>query len=359
MARTRVLVVEDSLTVRKYLVEVLSADPELEVVGEAVDGRQAIELCQALRPDVMTLDIVMPNLNGLETTCHVMATMPTPILIVSGSLNRGEAFKTCEALAAGAVDVLEKPSSAIESPEWERKLCAAVKMVARIKVIRHPGRRLRPLDPALPARSPSAPVANSKAYRVVAIGASTGGPGAVLQILRGLDASFPLPILLVLHIGEPFGPSFVEWLASQSPLPVMAAEHGMILPPRGTGCVIVAPPGQHLLVVGDRLHLSRAPERHACRPSVDVLFESVAASHGATALGCLLTGMGRDGAEGLLAMKQAGSLTIAQDEASSVVFGMPREAIQLGAATVTMPPPRIAQTLIAYSQAKPSERRMP
>ncbi|MBO9539785.1 chemotaxis-specific protein-glutamate methyltransferase CheB [bacterium] len=354
MARTRVLVVEDSLTVRKYLVEVLSADPELEVVGEAADGVAAIALCESLRPDVITLDIVMPRLNGLETTCHVMAHCPTPILIVSGSLNRGEAYETCEALAAGAVDVLEKPNGALASKEWERKLCAAVKLVSRIKVIRHPLGRLRAASrtPALPNT-----LAPRKTPRLVALGASTGGPGVIREILEGLDPSFSLPILLVLHIGEPFGASFVEWLASFSPLPVKAATDGMLLP--FSGCVIVAPPGRHLVATPEGLRLTEAPARHACRPSVDVLFESVAKTYGEGAIGCLLTGMGRDGAEGLLAIKQAGGHTIAQDEASSVVFGMPREAIKLGAAAVTLPPFRIAQTLQAFSIAQAPDRRFP
>jgi two-component system chemotaxis response regulator CheB len=184
--------------------------------------------------------------------------------------------------------------------------------------------------------------------RVVALGASTGGPGALREVLRQLPASFPLPVVIVMHIGEPFGAMIAEWLNSQSALTVRPARHEEPLPPPGQGVVLLAPPDHHLVLAEGRLHLSRAPERHSCRPSVDVLFESIAREVGDQALGCLLTGMGRDGAAGLLAMRQAGARTIAQDEATSVVFGMPREAIQLGAAQAVLPIGEIGRTIRAY-----------
>lgn len=364
------LVVEDSLTIRRHIVEALEADPDLEVVGEADDGPEAIALCQRLRPDVMTLDMVLRTTSGLEVTEHVMAHCPTPILIVSASMNRGEVWNTFDALSAGAVDVLDKAGADHEEPDatWEQRLVRTVRLVSRIKVITHVRKRLglpggppiraRPPSPAAGSLMAAPPVAGVQARsapagpvapRLVAIGASTGGPGAVIDILRGLPAGWSLPILLVIHIGAPFGASFIEWLAGQTSLRVRAATDGAPLPPPGTPGVIMAPPDQHLVVEGARLRLSSGPERHSCRPSVDVLFESLAREVGGAAIGCLLTGMGRDGAAGLLAMRRAGSPTIAQDEASSMVWGMPREAVLLGAAAQVLPLDRIAPALEALT----------
>ena len=348
--RVRVLVVEDSLTVRKRIVEVLSSDGGLEVVAEAAEGREAIALCERLRPDVITLDMVLGESNGVEVTEHVMAYCPTPILIVSASLNRGEVFKTFDAMAAGAVDVLEKPNGdALYDAGWEVRLVATVKRVSRIRVITHPRARLTQRLPIRRARPEQ-----GSALRAVAIGASTGGPAALVELLRGLPGSFPLPILLVIHIGRPFGDMFAEWLDSQSSLRVRMVSDGTPLPEVGEAGVLMAPADQHLVLRGTRLYLSSEPERHSCRPSVDVLFESVARELGPRSIGCLLTGMGRDGAAGLLAIRHAGGLTLAQDEASSVVFGMPREAIQLGAAQHVVALQRVAGTLLELAGAIPS-----
>ncbi|MBI3271901.1 MAG: chemotaxis-specific protein-glutamate methyltransferase CheB [Planctomycetes bacterium] len=372
MRKIRALVAEDSVTVRKRLVEVLGADPELEVVGEAEDGRQAIELCKSLRPDVVTLDMMLPIMSGLAATEYIMAYFPTPILIVSSSTNRGELFRTYEALAAGAVDVLEKPLGNELDDDWERKLVSTVKLVSRIKVITHPRARLaesvraRYAGDAAGARAEPASAPGSSAGvpgwpqrgrpRLIAIGASTGGPGALLEILRELDAGFPLPILLVLHIGTAFGTALAEWLDGQSSLPVAFAVDGEPLPAAGVGRVIMAPPDRHLVLRQGRLRLTSEPLRHSCRPSVDELFESVARELGSASAACLLTGMGRDGADGLLAIHRAGGVTLAQDEATCVVFGMPREAILLGAAGRVLPLPQIAPSLLAIAQGKDLRR---
>jgi len=357
MKKTRVLVVEDSLTVRKRLVEALNGDPELEVVGEAEDGKTAIELCQRLRPDVITLDMMLPVMSGLAATEYVMAYWPTPILIVSSSTNRGELFKTYEALAAGAVEVLEKPTGEESDDQWDRTLTSTVKVVARVKVITHPRAKFgakplfgRPLSPPVTSAVPK--------LRLIAIGASTGGPGAIVEILRGLPPAFRLPIVLVLHLGQPFANTFAEWLDGQSPMRVAYARHGDPLPRVGEGRVIMAPADRHLIVNDGRLLLTNGPERHSCRPSVDVLFESLAREMGAECVACVLTGMGRDGAEGLRAIRQAGGATFAQDEETSVVFGMPRAAIELGAAGGVLPLHQIAPALIGLAGYSESRERL-
>jgi two-component system, chemotaxis family, protein-glutamate methylesterase/glutaminase len=329
--RIRVLVVEDSPTVRKHLIDILASAPDIEIVGEADDGKRAIEICQRVRPDVITMDMMMGLMSGLAATEYIMAHFPTPILVVSASINRGELFKIYDALAAGAVDVLEKPTGLEDAGVWERRFIDMVKLVSRIPVITHPRGRLSGIAAGklTGARISSGSTVNQ--LNVVAIGASTGGPGAVREILRSLPAQFRTPILLVLHINEPFGTAFADWLDAQTSRRVTYARDGMGVA-SAAGQVVVAPADRHMFVREGLLHLSRGPERHSCRPSIDVLFESVAVEYGAGAVACLLTGMGRDGAQGLLKIRQAGGVTIAQDEATSVVYGMPREAALIGAA---------------------------
>jgi two-component system, chemotaxis family, protein-glutamate methylesterase/glutaminase len=348
----RVVVAEDSLTVRRRLVEVLSEDPEIEVVGEAADGRQAIEACQRLRPDVVTMDMMMPVMTGVAAAEYIMAYCPTPILVVSASTNRGELFRTYDALAAGAIDVLDKPLGSEPDGMWEARLRRAVKLVSRIKVITHPRAKLAlathgaPAAPVAPPPSAAARRAPRNPARLVAIGGSTGSPAAIVKILCALPAGLPAPILLVIHINEPFGAAFAEWLDGQTALRVRYARDGE-RPHDARGTVLMAPPGRHLVVRGGVLHLTGGPERHSCMPSVDVLFEAVAADGAHDVLACLLTGMGRDGAQGLAAIQRAGGATIAQDEATSVVFGMPREAILLGAADRVLPVQQIGPAILA------------
>ena len=349
MKRLRVLIVEDSLTVRKRLCEVLAADAEIEIIGEAADGKEAIRLCQARRPDVITMDMMLPVMSGLAATEYIMAHCPTPILVVSSSFNRGELFKTYEALAAGAVDVLEKPRGDELEGAWEQRFISLLKLVARIRVITHLRGRLgtsSPINHTAVAVDKTSGASAPGSYQVIAIGASTGGPRAIVEVLRALPREVSLPILLVLHISEPFGASFAEWLDGQTQRRASYARDGESIA-AATGRIVMAPPQRHLLVRAGRLYLSADPERHSCRPSVDVLFESLAREYGAAGIACLLTGMGRDGAAGLLAIRNAGGLTIAQDEASCVVYGMPREAAELGAARQVLPLADIAPALAA------------
>lgn len=353
MPRIRVLVVEDSVTIREHLVDALSAVPEIEVVGKAPDGKIAIELCQKLRPDVMTLDMVIPVLSGLAVTEYVMAYCPTPILIVSASTNRGEVYRTYDALAAGAVDVLEKPCGTEMDRAWEDTFISAIKLVSRIKVITHVRGRLQNGSTPSTNQAMWKPPATG-AYRLAAMGASTGGPAALMTILRGLPPDFPLPILIVNHIGDKFGPLLADWLDSQSAIRVSCAVDGELLPEVGSGRAILAPPGWHIVLLRGRVYLTKDPERHSCRPSVDVLFESVAREIGNRGIACLLTGMGKDGAAGLLAVRQAGGRTMAQDEATSTIFGMPYEAIRIGAAERVVGLPEVAPALVALAGGRAS-----
>lgn len=357
MSPTRVLIVEDSVTIRMRLRDVLEADADIEVVGLAENGKRAIELCEALRPDVITMDMMLPVMSGLAATEYIMAHCPTPILVVSASMNRGELFKTYEALSAGAVDVLEKPNGKDPHGNWEHELRSSVKLVARIRVITHLRSRLGGsgrTDLHTTTTHPVAPLSTSTEYDVVAIGASTGGPAAIVQVLRDLPRDFPLPLLVVIHISEPFGRMFAEWLDGQTNRRVAYAHDGQPLH-EARGRVVMAPPDHHLTVRNGVLHLDSGPPRHSCRPSVDVLFESIAKEYGSRAGACLLTGMGTDGAAGLRAIHEGGGVTLAQDEATSVVYGMPREAALLGAAQHILGIDSIGRTLARLTHSADGE----
>ncbi|GAA2688962.1 chemotaxis-specific protein-glutamate methyltransferase CheB [Actinoplanes palleronii] len=346
----RVLVVEDSLTMRHHLREALAEDPEIQVVGEASTGEQAVEMTGRLRPDVITMDMMLPGISGLQATEHIMAEHPTPILVVS-SADRRELFSTYNALAAGAVDVMEKPRGDESDGDWSPRLRRTLRVVSRIRVITHPRARLDGRVDAATVATPVPAVAAATrplagSLSLVAVGASTGGPGALTELIRGLPADFRTPVLCVQHIAasEQFAVAFSDWLAGQTGRRVRYAQDGE--PVRAlTNQVLLAPPDRHLYVRDHVLHLSDGPPRHSCRPSVDVLFESVATEYGQAAAGCLLTGMGRDGAAGLLAMRNRGAITFAQDEMSCTVYGMPREAALLGAAVHILPPARISARL--------------
>ena len=361
--RIRVVVVEDSLTVRRRLVDALASDPQFEVVGEGETGKDAIELCLRLRPDVMTIDMMMPVMTGLAATEYIMAYCPTPLLIVSASINRGEALRTLDALAAGALDVLDKPRAEEAGDDWERRYRSAVRTASRVKVITHPRAKLGlPRQPVLRARAadpePPAPLAGT-GYDLVAIGASTGGPQALMRLLPALPPDFRLPILLVMHLDARFDASFSEWLGGLSRIPVRLAVDDMPLPLPGRTGILIAPADRHLVVSDGRLRLNRQPERNSCRPSIDVLFESLAQSLAPRVIACLMTGMGRDGASGLLQLRESGAMTLAQDEASSVVFGMPAEAIRLGAASSVLPLERFAPVLTRLAHPASGGQALP
>lgn len=340
----RVLVVEDSTVVRQFLVHILESDPDLLVVGTAADGEAALEAVERMRPDVVTMDIHMPRMDGFDAARRIMETHPTPIIIVSGTLNLAETTNAFRAMEAGAVAVLPRPAGVGHSDQQASAahLVQTVKLMAEVKVVRR-WARPRPADVAPPASVGPDVKAPATGVAVVAIGASTGGPPVLQTILSQLEPSFPVPVLVVQHIAAGFTEGLVEWLGQSSKLPVrLAAQGENILP----GHVYVAPDGFHLKVTaGRKVWLSSEGPENGLRPSVAALFRSVAKVYGIQATGVLLTGMGKDGAAELKLMREQGAVTIAQDRESSVVHGMPGHAISLNAAAYILSPEKIPQAL--------------
>lgn len=340
----RVLIVEDSDVVREFLGFMLSTDPEICVVGTARDGKEAVDAVKRLRPDVVTMDVNMPRLNGFDATRQIMEDNPVPIVIVTASWDPKEVETTFRALEAGALTAILRPKG-IGHPEHEttaKGLVQTVKLMSEVKVVRRLSSFQR--KPAVPpVTPPSRQVALDT--MIVAIGTSTGGPIALRTVLSGLPRDLPVPVLIVQHMASGFIQGFVEWLSQASGFPVhVATDKERPLP----GHAYVAPDGLQMGVDSlNRIVLSGDEPENGLRPSASYLFRSVADVYGRSAIGVLLTGMGTDGAKELKSMKDGGALTIAQDKESSVVHGMPGEAINLGAATYVLPPDSIAEMLIA------------
>ncbi|HEX2769025.1 MAG TPA: chemotaxis-specific protein-glutamate methyltransferase CheB [Geobacteraceae bacterium] len=341
----KVLIVDDSASTRMFLQQMFSADPELVVVGTANNGIEAIAEAERLAPDVITMDIDMPQMNGLDATRRIMETRPTPIIILSGVLDTAEVVSSFRALEAGAVAALLKPRGA-GHPDHEREVGAliqTIKLMSEIKLVRR-WPLLKKGEPAFPATE-TVQIKTPTPPRVVAVGASTGGPVVIRDILAGLGKEFTLPVLIVQHMAAGFIRGFAEWLTLSSGTPVHIASQSERLIP---GHAYMAPDGYHLLAdTGERIKLSDSAPENGLRPAVSALFRSVANVYGNSAIGVLLTGMGRDGVDELLLMKEKGAVTIVQDQASSVIYGMPAEAVKLGAALYTLPPGKIAAMLVA------------
>ncbi|MDD5209176.1 MAG: chemotaxis-specific protein-glutamate methyltransferase CheB [Elusimicrobiales bacterium] len=334
----KVLIVDDSRVAQEFLAHILASDPSVQVAGVANNGEEALEMTRIKRPDVITMDIHMPGMDGFEVTRSIMETLPTPIVMVSASSTATEVASSFRMLEAGALALILRPPG-IGQPGHEaaaRELVLTVKLMSEIKVIR----RIRPAARA-GLSGPAAQAAGE--IQLVAIGASTGGPPALHKILSALPRDLAAPVLIVQHIAAGFTAGFVEWLGGASSFPVHIAAQGETPLP---GHAYVAPDGFHMGVSGGpRIELSDQAPENGLRPSVNHLFRSVARVLGPRAVGVLLTGMGRDGADELKTMKDKGAVTIAQDEASSVVHGMPGEAVKLGAATYILPPEGIASML--------------
>lgn len=353
MDKVRVLVVDDSALVRKLLSSMLDADPDIEVVGTAADPLIAREKIKQLDPDVLTLDVEMPRMDGLTFLENLMRLHPLPVVMVSSLTERG-AEVTLRALEIGAVDFFAKPNSDLSRnlSDSAQEICAKVKLAARMrsrmpmhgaKADTHAGIQASIAPPRALGGSMGG------AQRIVAVGASTGGTEAIRMLLQGMPPDAPA-MLITQHIPAAFSAPFAARMNQYSAMRVCQAEDGQ---PIQRGHAYIAPGGQHLLVLWDgarylcRLHDGPQVNRH--KPSVDLLFRSVAASVGAAAIGVLLTGMGDDGANGLLEMRDHGAPTLVQDEASSVVWGMPGAAWKLGAADEQLPIGQIAARVLALS----------
>jgi two-component system, chemotaxis family, protein-glutamate methylesterase/glutaminase len=340
-AKIRVLIVDDSPSVRMMLEQIFSSDPAFEVAGHAGDGAEAVAAVERLAPDVVTMDILMPVMNGLDATRMIMERHPVPIVIVSGNLDAEEVLTSFYAIEAGALAALPKPRGGTH-PEHAADvamLLQKVKLMSEIKVVKRWPRTgvIKPQQPVSCAPDEQSPP------RVVAIGASTGGPVAINTILSSLKPDFALPVLIVQHMAPGFIRGFADWLSLASRLPVQLASHGECLL---SGHVYIAPEGYHMEVTRTgQIALNRDAPENGQQPSVSHLFHSCAAVFGRNAVGILLTGMGDDGARELKLMKNQGAVTIAQDRESSIIYGMPGEAVKLGAASFILPLGRIVEYL--------------
>ena len=344
----RVMIVEDSLVVRGLLAHIVSRDPRLALAAVVETGEEAVREVHRVRPDVISMDIRLPGMDGLEATRRIMSERPTPIVVIAGSVEDGALSISMNALRAGALSVVEKPVG-LASAGYEaiaQSICTQLYIMSQVPVIRRrnmsgdrPSERGPDRQPVFregdnPARRPS----------LIAIAASTGGPPALAKVLGALPRDFPIPVLLVQHMGAPFMQGFANWLDGVTTLGVEIARHGE--PPR-PGRVYVAPGDRHLRVGRDGAMLvgGDAPIGGQ-RPSATALFASLAETIGPRSLGVLLIGMGEDGARGLLALREAGGFAITEDETTAVVFGMPGAAARMGASSVALPLDLIAPRLL-------------
>lgn len=346
--KIRVLVADDSAFMRKVLLSILEADGAFEVVGEARDGRETVEKSTKLRPHVITMDINMPHMDGLQATEVIMSTDPRPILIVSSESREG-AEPTLRALGLGAVDFIAKPTGGIDldMSSVREELVRKLRMVSKVRVIRNLGRRESAgPQPEAPEPSPvtaTAPAANSGRLPIAVLAASTGGPATLMKLVPEFQANFPAALLVVQHMPGSFTGQFAEQLASVSRIPVKQAQSGE---PLRAGQAYVCPGDCHLRVAPPgRIILDDGPRIGGYRPSIDVTLESVAALAGSSVVATILTGMGNDGARGVLAVQENGGMVFAQDEATSVIFGMPSEAIRTGAVGEVLPLEQIAAAI--------------
>ncbi len=344
MKKINVMIVEDSRTVSEFLQHIINRDPRLQVVANVRSGEEALECLGRVGPDIISLDIRLPGMNGLEATQRIMTERPTPIVVVSSDVQDDELNISMNALRAGALAVVQKPVG-MKHADYETlasELCTKLAIMSEVRVIRQ---RYRTFAPKVETRP--VPVGSSTGLpngrldgrsappRVLGLVASTGGPNAIVQVLNSLAPNFTAPIMLVQHITPGFVRGFVGWLNDVVPrLTVVEAVQGMELEPR---TVYVAPAGRHLaLGVPFHVQLTDAPAVNAQKPSGTVLFRSLA-GQGAAAAAVLLTGMGEDGALGMRDMHEAGAYTIVEDESTAVVYGMPAAAVRLGAASAVLP----------------------
>jgi two-component system, chemotaxis family, protein-glutamate methylesterase/glutaminase len=349
----RVLIVDDSQVVRDFMTYILSSDPAIKVIGTVGSGEEAVQMVREKRPDIVTMDINMPKMDGFEATRLIMEATPTPIVIVSASWDPRELEKTFRAMEAGALAAVKKPVG-VAHPDYQKQakeLIQTVNLMSEVKVVgRRPRKTYRTDIPEAAAAGMETPATMD--VEVVAIGASTGGPPVIEAILSGLPKNFPAPLLIVQHISAGFVQGFADWLANASGLPVNLATDGEYPLP---GHVYIAPDDVQMgMDITGRISLNKSAPENGLRPSVAYLFRSVAAVCGKNAVGVLLTGMGKDGAYELKLMKEKGAVTIVQDRDSCIVFGMPGEAVALNAAANILSPVKIAKFLSGLPKPKMS-----
>ena len=326
----RILIVEDSSVVAMLLKAIFQREPDFEVVGHAKNGLEGVKMALELKPDVITMDIRMPAMDGFEATRRILADNPVPIIVISASVDNEELRITFRAIEEGALAIVEKPRG-FTHPDFElirRDMVDTVRAMAEVKLFRR-----KKFESTRAIENPVMELPQTgNNYELLAIGCSTGGPHVLLQILSRLPNNFPIPIVITQHISKGFVGGLVAWLQGNTLLKVKLAEHGETLL---AGTIYFAPDDQHLLVTrslsGLALSLNKEALENSFRPSADTMFRSIARNCGHQAIGLLLSGMGEDGARGMLALRNAGGHTVVQDEASAVVYGMPGAAIALGA----------------------------
>lgn len=336
MSKIRVLVVDDSMLMRKIISDMVQREPDMEVVGTARNGREALEMIRNLDPDVVTLDIEMPEMDGLTALHRIMSETPRPVIMLSAA-DKKQADITIKALEMGAVDFVPKTSGSLslDLEKESEQVVQKVRTAARIKVR---GRRVRKEGPAVLCDAVS-----TCDDKLVLIGSSTGGPRALPEVMSRLPADLDAGLLIVQHMPEGFTKAFAERLNQISKVKVKEAEDGDEI---RKGMALVAPGNRHMEVEGNHVRLSDGPKIHYVRPAVDVMMATAAPIFGKRAVGVILTGMGNDGAEGLQALKKFGGRTMVQDEATSIVYGMPKAAVDIGAADEVVPLTKIADRIV-------------
>jgi len=358
MVPKRILIVDDSVTWREYLKYLFSQDPFFEVVGTAVDGLDAIEKARLLKPDVITMDLAMPRLDGIEACRRILEFLPVPIVIVSDFWETETVQRAFHAMEIGAVAGIQKPKMLRknEGKAEVKHLLKLVKLMSEIPIVcrTHSKKNIGGVD-EIPSTNVLTKFLSGRTFDVVAIGASTGGPVVLKKILSVLPKDYSLPVLVVQHISIGFLEGMVQWLRRVCKIPIRIARNGE---PIEDGVVYFAPDNTHMEVDRNKtIRLLKGPAEHGVMPSVSVLFRSLNIVYGSRAVAVLLTGMGKDGAQELLELKRAGALTIVQNKESCLVFGMPGEAVRLGAAVCTASPPEISKILSNLNRKRSFQQR--
>jgi two-component system, chemotaxis family, protein-glutamate methylesterase/glutaminase len=352
----RVVVIDDSATERLFMVSLIADTQGMEVVGTGGNGVDAINLSKTLRPDIIVMDVIMPNVNGLEATAHIMHEHPTPIILTSSSHNPSEMNLSFEAQRAGALSSVGKP--VMGNPEVCETFLRTIRLMAQVPLVRRwskPQTRIPATTGTLLTGEVSPDLVTFtreqyKQIRIVGIASSTGGPSALMNVLQSLTGQFPVPILIVQHVSNGFAAGLAEWMDSQLTIKVQLAEDNQTPKP---GCVYIAPDDFHMeMNANGTIKLHKKMAFRGLRPSANYLFESFSQYYGKQALAIILTGMGDDGAGGMQSLYRSGGLTIAQDRQSCVVYGMPKEAISLGAVDIVLNPSQINYALLQLIAAQ-------